>query len=92
MPEVAPHLVQQPKARVGGCIRLNHNRCPLVGIRFLPRCMESIIALLDEISHHLWAEAEECKLLDNLVNQFFELWRASQETERIDRDYVLAWR
>jgi len=75
MPKVATHLVQQSKAWVGGCIRLDHNRCPFVGIGFLSRCTEDIIPLFDEISHHLWAETEECKFLDNLVNQLLELCR-----------------
>ena len=92
MPEVIPHLVQQSEAGVGGCIRLDHNCCPFVGIRILPHCMENIVPLFDEIPYYFWAETEERKLLDNLVNQFFELWRSSQETERVDRDYGLAWR
>jgi hypothetical protein len=75
MPEVVTHLVQQSKAWVGGCIRLDHNLCPFFGIRFFHRCVESIIPLSDEISYHLRAKTEECELLDNLVNQFFELWR-----------------
>ena len=73
MPEVVTHLVQQPKAWIGGCIGLDHNRRPIVGVGFLPHCIENTIPLFDEISYHLWAETEVSKLLDNLVNQFFEL-------------------
>ena len=43
--------------------------------------MESVIPLFDEVSYHLWAEAEDCQFLDNLVNQFLELWRVESGNE-----------
>ena len=43
--------------------------------------MENIVPLFDEVSYHLWAETEDCQLLDNLVNQFLELWRVESGNE-----------
>ena len=73
-------------------MRLDHKRRPFVEVGYLPHCMESIIALFDEVLHCLWVEAEEYELLNNLVDQFLELWRVSQERCAADRERGLAWR
>lgn len=75
MPEVVTHFVQQSEARVVDCMGLDHNHCPLFRVASFLYRMENTIPLFDEISYHLWAETEGCKFLDNLVNQFLELWR-----------------
>ena len=62
-------------------MRLNRNRCGLVGIIFLPHRVEGIISLFDKIPDKFRAETEEGQLLDNLVNQFLELWRVESESE-----------
>ena len=78
MPEVVRHLISQFQAWVGGRVRLDHKRRPFVEVGYLPHCMESIIALSDEVLHCLWVEAEEYELLNDSVNQFLELRRVSQ--------------
>jgi hypothetical protein len=60
-------------------VRLDHDRCSFVGGMFLPHRVEGLISLLDEVSDKLRAEAEERELLDNLVDQFLELWRIESE-------------
>jgi len=56
-------------------MRLDHNHCVFVAIVILPHRVENTIPLSDEILHHFWTETKGCKLLDNLVDQFLELWR-----------------
>lgn len=81
MAKVVVHLVQQFETRVGGCRRLDNERCAFVGILILPQRVEDIISLFDEISDKLRAETEERQLLDNLVNQLLKLWRAKSESK-----------
>jgi len=72
-------------------MRLDHDRRVFVGIVIIPHRLESSIPLPDEVSYHFWAETKECKLLDNLINQFLELWRLESQN-KTDRDIGLAWR
>ena len=60
-------------------MRLGHKRRPFVDVGYLPHYVETLTALFDEVLHYLWVETEECKLLNDLVNQFLELWRVNQE-------------
>jgi hypothetical protein len=43
--------------------------------------VEDIISLFDKIPDEFRAETEECELLDDLVNQFLELWRIESESK-----------
>ena len=71
---------------------LDHNRRVIAGVMFLPHRVENIVSLFDNIPDEFWAETEEGQLLDNLVNQFLELWRVESESKKVDGDKPLAWR
>lgn len=71
---------------------LDHNRRVIAGVMFLPHRVENIVSLFDSIPDEFWAETEEGQLLDNLVNQFLELWRVESESKKVDGDKPLAWR
>ena len=66
-------------------MRLDYNRRLFVGIVILPHRMEDIIPPFDEVSNHPWAEPEERQFLDNLVNQFLELWRVESGNKKESR-------
>lgn len=80
MARVIAHLVQQLEAWAGGCTGLDHNRCVFIGVVFVSHRLEDIIPLFDKIPDKFRAETEEGQLLDNLVNQFLELWRVESES------------
>ena len=73
-------------------MRLGRERRPFIGVWYVSHCMESITALFDEVLHCLWVRAEEYKLLDDSVDQLFELWGASQERRVVDRESGLTQR
>ena len=58
---------------------LDHDRRVTVGVMFLPHRVEGIVSLFDEIPDEIRAETEESQLLNNLVDQFLELWRVELE-------------
>ena len=60
---------------------LDHNRCAFVMVIFLPHRVEGIVSLFNKIPDEIRAEAEKRQLLDNLVNQFLELWRVELESK-----------
>ena len=53
-----------------------------VGTVFLSHCVKSVASLFDEVSHHLWTEAEERQLLDDPINRLLELWRVTRVMKR----------
>ena len=73
-------------------MRLGRKRRPFIGVWYVSHCMEGVITLSDEVLHCLWVKAKEYKLLDDSVDQLFELWRASQERRAVDRESGLTRR